>query len=59
LTSTKSLPAKLQLLFAKYFVGMLAKELKCPKPRLTEAGASGNETDDPDLPDQEDGTETR
>jgi DNA-binding NtrC family response regulator len=25
---------------AKYFVGMLAKELKCPKPRLTEAGVA-------------------
>lgn len=25
-------------LLAKYFVGLLAKELKCPKPRLTEAG---------------------
>ncbi len=23
---------------AKYFVGLLAKELKCPKPRLTQAG---------------------
>jgi DNA-binding NtrC family response regulator len=23
---------------AKYFVGLLARELKCPKPRLTEAG---------------------
>lgn len=27
-------------LLAKYFVGMLAKELKCPKPRLTEAGVA-------------------
>jgi transcriptional regulator with GAF, ATPase, and Fis domain len=25
---------------AKYFVGMLARELKCPKPRLTEAGVA-------------------
>jgi DNA-binding NtrC family response regulator len=25
---------------AKYFVGILAKELKCPKPRLTEAGVA-------------------
>jgi DNA-binding NtrC family response regulator len=25
---------------AKYFVGMLANELKCPKPRLTEAGVA-------------------
>jgi len=25
-------------LLAKYFVGTLAKDLKCPKPRLTEAG---------------------
>ncbi|MGB8169701.1 MAG: sigma-54 dependent transcriptional regulator [Chthoniobacteraceae bacterium] len=27
-------------LLAKYFVGLLAKELKCPKPRLTEAGVA-------------------
>jgi DNA-binding NtrC family response regulator len=27
-------------LLAKYFVGMLVKELKCPKPRLTEAGVA-------------------
>jgi len=27
-------------LLAQYFVGMLAKELKCPKPRLTEAGVA-------------------
>jgi DNA-binding NtrC family response regulator len=27
-------------LLAKYFVEMLAKELKCPKPRLTEAGVA-------------------
>jgi transcriptional regulator with GAF, ATPase, and Fis domain len=25
---------------AKYFVGMLSRELKCPKPRLTEAGVA-------------------
>jgi DNA-binding NtrC family response regulator len=27
-------------LLAKYFVGLLAKELRCPKPRLTEAGVA-------------------
>jgi DNA-binding NtrC family response regulator len=27
-------------LLAQYFVGTLAKELKCPKPRLTEAGVA-------------------
>jgi transcriptional regulator with GAF, ATPase, and Fis domain len=27
-------------LLAKYFVGLLARELKCPKPRLTEAGVA-------------------
>ena len=27
-------------LLAKYFVGILANELKCPKPRLTEAGVA-------------------
>lgn len=27
-------------LLAKYFVGLLVKELKCPKPRLTEAGVA-------------------
>jgi DNA-binding NtrC family response regulator len=27
-------------LLAKYFVGLLAKELQCPKPRLTEAGVA-------------------
>jgi DNA-binding NtrC family response regulator len=27
-------------LLAEYFIGLLAKELKCPKPRLTEAGVA-------------------
>lgn len=27
-------------LLARYFVGLLVKELKCPKPRLTEAGVA-------------------
>jgi transcriptional regulator with GAF, ATPase, and Fis domain len=33
-------------LLAKYFVGLLATELKCPKPRLTEAGVASLQNHD-------------